>query len=283
MCGISNIKTALGYGVEKLTEFGTKDPKLCAELLLSEVCNISRHALYVNFNNNLTNDQVNKYKSFIDRRSKNEPIQYILGYAYFRGLKFNVGKGVLIPRPETEMFVEHVLANMNNQALNVLEIGAGSGCISCSIATENKNSNITCVEISKDAYSYAKHNIKNLNLSNQIKIINDDFQNYIPEQKFDYIISNPPYIPPDVFRALDDEVKNYEPSIALLSKKNGMDCFYKIVDYALKYLNPKGHIAFELFEDSLNDAKHYLEMCKFKKVKLYKDLAGIPRFIIASI
>ena len=215
----------------------------------------------------------------LERLANGEPVQYIVGDTNFYGNIIKVNKDVLIPRPETEELVEKTYNYINklfpNQKLNILDIGTGSGCIPITLKKLLPASNLTGIDISKKALKVAEENKKINNVS--ITFLQSNlFQNV--KEKYDVIISNPPYIKED--EEIMDIVKNNEPHLALYAKDNGLYFYKKILKEAYKYLNEKFIIAFEIGEEQGNDiiniARKYFPT---SKVLLEKDLRNLDRFV----
>lgn len=282
MSDLSDISKALNFGKDYLLRSGVMDAELSAELLLSEVADLNRQSLYSHFEDKLTDEQQKQYKVYINRRAKHEPVQYILGYAYFRGLKIQVEPGVLIPRPETEQLVEIAKKHVANDNFKVLDLCTGSGCISCSLANEYGGSKIIATDVSEDALKFANKNVKELNLSNQIKLVRCNMADDVDETDFDLIISNPPYIPTKVYEGLDNEVINFEPKIALEAGNDGLLYLEQIINIAKEKLKPNGYVVLELHEDSIDAAKQKFQDASFKDAKIYQDFAGKFRYLIAK-
>lgn len=214
------------------------------------------------------------------RAKTREPIQYIIGKAYFMGNYYKVTPDVLIPRDETEIVVSHAIDIIKkNHLKNILDIGTGTGCIACTIKLRT-NTNVIGTDISEKAIKIAKENT--LSHHTQINYIQSDlFSNLSNETRFDLIISNPPYIP--IGTKLQKEVQ-YEPTTALFtSEKTGCEFYKKIIEQAKDYLNKNGYIVFELGIDESDLVKKYFESNGYKNITIEKDLAGIDRVISAQI
>ena len=225
---------------------GFESPKQEIEWLLCDLLDLKRIDLYLKFEDKINDDKLNKLKSWINRRVKREPLQYITGKTEFYGLKFKTTPQALIPRPETEQLVEITLRSIGkNSALKLLEVGTGSGCISVAISNEKPNLNILSLDISKDALELAEFNAE-LNNCKNIKFLEMDFLNETPEGKFDILISNPPYIPVKEIEDIMPEVKNYEPRIALTDNEDGLTFYYCIAKKIKKLIKPKGLIFLEV-------------------------------------
>ena len=229
--------------------FKTKDfenPKQEIEWLLCDLLGLKRIDLYVKFEDKLNNVNLNKLKSWINRRVKREPLQYITGETEFYGLKFKTTPQALIPRPETERLVEIALHNIGEDSdSKLLEIGTGSGCISIAISNEKPSLNILSLDISKGALELAEINA-DLNNCKNIKFLEMDFLNDMPKGKFDILLSNPPYIPVKEIEGIMPEVKNYEPRIALTDNEDGLAFYHRIAKKIKTLIKPKGIILLEV-------------------------------------
>ena len=216
------------------------------------------------------------------------PIQHLLGFAHFMGEKYIVNKNVLIPRDETQILVEkaYELIKKQENKLDILDIGVGSGCISCALAKKLKDKEIEIlgVDISLDALEIAIENINKLDLVRKVILRKSDVYSKIrPIEKFDLIISNPPYIPIHQKEDLQKEVKDFDPELALFANDiNGVEFYERIIQGAPNCLKPSGYVAFEL---GINQANLVSEMLKkdFKNIEITNDLAGIERVVTAQL
>ena len=208
------------------------------------------------------------------------PVQYIIGEAYFMGEWFKVTPDVLIPRDETEILVRKAIGIVKEErAKNVLDIGTGSGCIACTIA-KNTEAVVLGVDISSDALRIALDNVTRLGINNRAVFRKSDlFSKVRDDEKFDMIISNPPYIPSGT--ELQLEVR-HEPPEALFAEENGLEYYRKITEQAPEFLNNEGWLMFELGLGEAGAVKQFMEQ-KFKNIEIIKDLAGIDRVIYGQI
>ena len=218
------------------------------------------------------------------RASTRQPIQYIIGQADFMGEKFIVNPSVLIPRDETEILVRKAVEIIKeNRFKTVLDIGTGSGCIACMIA-KLTNATVIGADISFEAIETAFKNMENLKLFNRALFRKSDLFSMIREdEKFDVIVSNPPYIPISMKKDIQKEVR-FEPDSALYTKdEKGLEFYQKIIQDAPKFLNENGYLIFEL---GINESLEVAQMMKdagFKNIRIVKDLAGIDRVIFGNI
>lgn len=229
-------------------------------------------------------DELSKEKilKIVQRRIKTkEPLAQILGKSYFMNEEFIVSKDTLIPRPETELLVRRAIEIIQNEnCAQVLDIGTGSGCIACMIA-KLTNAQVLGVDISKDALKIALDNAMKMNLMNRALFRKSDFFSNIDE-KFDLIISNPPYIPKKEKKNLQTEVSVYEPELALFTEDEyGIENYEKIISQSYKYLNPNAHLIFEIGINQSKLVKDILEFYGYKNVEILKDLSGTDRVISA--
>lgn len=233
----------------------------------------------------LENGQISKVEKIINERVKTgRPIQQILGRAYFCGRKFFVNENTLIPRPETEILVDEVLKltfPFNNE-IKILDIGTGSGCIPVSLVLGNRNINVHAVDISSLAIETAKKNALFHNVYQNIKFYESDlFENV--HEKFDVIVSNPPYIPIKDRDSLQPEVKDYDPDLALFAyDEDGIDFYKRIILSAENYLLPNGYICFELGVKQCKLVSDILKHSNYKNIRAIKDLNSIERIIISQ-
>jgi len=216
------------------------------------------------------------------------PIQHILGFARFMGEKYIVNRNVLIPRDETEILVNKAYDLVKNidSKIDILDIGVGSGCISCALAKKLKEKEIEIlgVDVSLEALEVAIENINKLDLVRKVILRKSDVYSKVRDcEKFDLIVSNPPYIPLAEKENLQEEVKNFDPELALFASDNdGVEFYEKIILGAPFFLKQNGFLAFELGINQANLVKNMLEK-NFENVEIIKDLAGIERVITAQL
>lgn len=303
---IWTIKDILTWCQGYLERHQDPQPLVSAQWLLSEVTGLSRIELYTHFDQPLSADERATMREWVARRATGEPLQLISGKAPFRYLTLSVEKGVLIPRPETEILVSEcfsaldldkttdvvtydeegleVISPASAKPLQVLDLCTGSGCIACSVAYEYPAATVIATDIDDRALALAQKNVDELGLSDKITIRKSDlFEALLPEyeEAFDCIISNPPYIPHAVLATLDKEVTDYDPALALDGGGDGLDVVRRFLPDALHALEPGGLLGLELFEEHLEKACALAENAGFERCEIKKDLTGANRVLIA--
>ncbi len=284
-----NIREVLEYGINLLKKDNINEPIIKARIILADILNKNKEYLLIHNDEELTDDALNAFKSNIQKLCNGIPLQYIIHRQEFMGLEFYIDENVLIPQPDTEILVEEVIniAKKENK-ISILDLCTGSGAIGISIAKNIKNSKITLSDISRKALQVAKRNCKNIlgydvstNLQKSIKIIESDlFENI--NDKFDVIVSNPPYIKSDVIQTLDKEVQN-EPKIALDGGKDGLKIYKRIISEAYKYLNYNGYLALEIGYDQKEEVIELIKnTSKYTDIYSKKDLAGNNRIVVCK-
>ena len=266
--------------VKILTDAGIEEneAKKEVEMLIEHFCKITPEDLIKGYV--LSAEQLELIKTKAAKRAENRiPIQYITGQAWFMGDYYKVTPDVLIPRDETEILAREAIRMIKeNNFSDVLDIGTGSGCIACSVA-KNTNATVLGVDISSDALRIALDNVTKLGINNKAVFRKSDlFDKTRSEEKFDLIISNPPYIPRGTI--LEPEI-GYEPEGALFAGENGLEYYRKIIEKAPLYLKQGGYLMFELGINESGDVRKFMEK-DFKNIYTIKDLSNIDR-VIAGI
>lgn len=255
---------------------------LDVEVLLMEVTGFSKPQLYINTEYVLSNEEFNKFEEFFIRRLKKEPIAYIIGKCEFMGLDFYLNNDTLIPRADTEILVEKAIETINKNNLKTgLDIGTGSGAIAISILKYCENMKMTAIDINENVILKAKENAEKNQVLDRILLIKSDLFENICE-KFDIIVSNPPYIKTDVIEELEDNVKKYEPKRALDGGEDGLIFYKKITEKAKDYLNEKGYLIYEIGYDQAEDVKKIMIENNFENIKILKDFAGLDRVVLGK-
>ncbi|HJY64514.1 MAG TPA: peptide chain release factor N(5)-glutamine methyltransferase [Ignavibacteria bacterium] len=264
------------------------NPRLNAELLIASTLQTERINLYLDFEKPLTDTELTDFREKVKRRQKNEPLQYILGEAHFYGRKFNVNPSVLIPRPETELLVEKTLEVIGNKKASpreggdenpkILEIGTGSGCISISIAA-NINCSIDAIDNDPEAINTATYNSRINSTESRINFFVSDFiKQDLHIDKYDIVISNPPYIPAVEFNTLSREINEYEPMNALTDNGNGLE-FYRRIFTLYNSAAVKPLVIIEIGDGKKEAVENLANEFSIAGFTFYKDLLNIYRLI----
>ena len=266
--------------VEELIVYGNgKTSSDHAKMLLSSYLDVNPLELLTILDKEVDSDIEKLYKSSLEALKENKPIQYVIGNVNFYGLKFIVNKNVLIPRFETEELVEQVVEyakSLNKDKIKILDLGCGSGAIGLTLKSILKDSEVTLIDISKEALEVAKLNANNLNLD--VTFIESDWFSNVGLDKYDIIVSNPPYIRTD--EEIEEIVKNNEPSLALYGGIDGLDCYRKILANIKPYLNNKFLIAFEIGESQKEEIYDIVNKYLYDvEIICKKDLYGRNRMI----
>ena len=266
----------------KILKKGSKsNAELDSELILSNILKTTREKLIIHPKKKINKILENKYKSCIKERKLNKPIAYILGYKEFWKQKFITDPNVLIPRPDTELIIEKVLENFKkNDNKNVLDIGTGSGCIILSILLERKKFRGIAIDTSKQAINIAKINAKMQQFGNRIRFINTDIDNFF-SCKYDLIVSNPPYIKKSKLRSLIEDIKNFEPKLALDGGPDGFSVVCKVIAKSSKLLKKNGMLILEIDNTQVIKTKEMLKKYKFYTKDVCRDLSGNYRCVTA--
>ena len=256
--------------------------QLDCEVLLSNVLKISRENMLVDLNKKINHRDFINFNKLINRRKKNEPVAYIVGYKEFWNKQYKVNSDVLIPRPDTEILVEEVIKSIQiNSSLNILDIGTGTGCVLLSVLNERKKCYGIGLDISKKAINIAKHNAKIQQIKNRIKFINSGIDKFYVG-KYDLIISNPPYIKTGDIKNLDKDVSFYEPRIALNGGQDGYSKIREVVYRSYFLIKKKGKLFLEIGYNQKNEVIRILNYNKFYINKVVKDLGKNNRCIIST-
>ena len=261
------------------------EARLSAELLLSHVLGMERMQLYLNHDRPVSARELEAFRDCTRQRIKGRPVQYIAGEAFFYGYRFSVDERVLIPRPETELVLEHGMERLAASSLpsktapSILDIGTGSGCIAVTLAHRLSAASLTAVDISKDALSVAGRNAETHGVGDRIRFLQADAldSSFVDAVggAFDMVISNPPYIPDSEWSTLQDEVRLYEPRLALVAHE-GFEYYRSIVAMAPELVRKGGVLCFELHADGAEGVRNMLGS-GFSRIQVVKDYGGLDR------
>ena len=272
---------SINLSAEYLKNKGIESPRINAELLLAHILNCKKLNLYLSFEKPLTEGELTKYRELLKRRSKFEPLQYIIGKVEFYGIDFKVNSSVLIPRQETEILIETIIEQYKKyDNLKILDIGTGSGNIAISLAKNLDNSFVTAIDISEDALKTASENALLNSINDKTEFIKVDFlKEEFNGKDYDVVVSNPPYISMEEFETLSPELKEYEPQIALTDYYSGL-MFYEIISQKSNYLlKPGGKLFFEIGKGQLSNVAEIMRNNNYQNITVNKDYLNIERVI----
>ncbi|MCL5005686.1 MAG: peptide chain release factor N(5)-glutamine methyltransferase [Acidobacteria bacterium] len=284
------LRVALRTGLKNLVEHHVPSADLAAELLLMYLLNRERAFLYTHPDLDLSDEEVHSYFQLIAERASGRPTQYITGHQEFWGLDFEVNPAVLIPRPETEHVVETVLELISEQRLarngsyRIVDVGTGSGCIALALASELPQASLFATDISAAALEVAARNAARLGMDKRVEFIEGDLLAPVlnPEflGRFDFVVSNPPYVARAELEYVQREVRDFEPRIAWGDLAQGEEIYGRLFPQALQVLKPGGHAVVEI---GYNKKEAVLRLLNegWTETQVRPDLAGIPRVVTA--
>ena len=277
-----NINTLIEKGSKILRESDVLSYKIDSELLLSKVINKDRIFLITNGKYEVPSIKIKNYFEKIYRRQKKEPLAYILGKKEFYSLDFEVNNNVLVPRPDSEIIVEQVLKKYTEKTcLKILDIGTGSGCLLLSILKKLNKSYGTGIDKSIKALNIAKNNSKKHNLLNRTRFVNCDVDNF-NFGNYDVIVSNAPYICSHRINDLSEDIRRFEPRMALDGGNTGLNVVSKVIVNAVRLLKTNGYLFLEIGIDQITKVSRILMQNKFKIARIQNDYANNIRCIIST-
>lgn len=278
------IKEAIGKATIKLKIKNIDSPKLKARLLMQYVLKQNRQYIMVYDDKKLTQAQEEKYFKVIEKLIKGIPLQHITHQQEFMKMNFYVNGDVLIPRADTEVLVEEVIEIAKKiNARKILDLCTGSGAIAISLAKYIENSQITATDISEEALTIAEKNAENNNVEKQIAFLPSDLFEELPKEKYDMIVSNPPYIKREVIKTLEKQVQR-EPLMALDGGWDGLDFYRKIIHQADEFLKYDGYLCLEIGYDQKRNVMELIEREeKYTNTYSKKDLYGNDRIVVTKL
>lgn len=277
------------WGREELEKAGIGEFELDARLLLEHICHTNRNTLLVHGDREVTPEEEKEYREAITLRSSRIPLQHITGVQEFMGLEFKVNRHVLCPRQDTECLVEEVMRYLHD-GNRILDMCTGSGCILLSLLHYSNHCSGVGADISKEALEVALENASNIAAMKRpnswdertVEFIHSDLFSKVPEEKFDIIVSNPPYIASSVIPTLMEEVREHEPMAALDGMEDGLFFYRKIVAESRNYLAKEGMLFFEIGHDQGQAVSDMMKDAGFGEVTVVKDFAGLDRVVYGS-
>jgi release factor glutamine methyltransferase len=279
------VSDALTWTVEYFTRKGVENPRRSAEWLLSAATGLSRIELYAHFDRPLSPDERALFRASIERRAAGEPLQYVTGEVPFRHLVLRVRPGVFIPRPETEVVVDAVLAFLDaahTEAPAIVDLCTGSGAIAISLAHERADVQVHASEIVPETAEAARENAERAGVTDRVTVCTGDLFAPLPTElrgTLDVVVSNPPYIPTTDLAALPAEVAGFEPRIALDGGADGLDVVRRIAEDAAEWLRPGGVLVMETDTSCAKEAARILSRW-YEEIEVRRDLTGRDRIAI---
>ncbi len=287
--GRSSIRQELVVGGRILKEAGVPEPRREATALWAGVARLDPAAVWAMQDQPAAESDARRFRAALERRAAGEPLAYVLGVAGFRHIDLAVDRHVLIPRPETEGLVDHVLtwgrlrARAGGESWGVAaDIGTGSGCIALSLAVEGGFEHIVATDASADALELAKRNLGTLEPRTPVEFRLGPLLNPLADTAVDTIVSNPPYVTAAEFEALDSSVRDYEPREALVSREDGMEHTRALIEGAADLLTPGGLLAIEVDSTRAGQAISLAREAGWRRARIEEDLFGRPRYFLAT-
>lgn len=284
-----NYKEIYLWGRSQLEQAGNGEFELDARLLLEHICHTNRNTLLVHGDREVTMEEEQEYREAIAMRGSRIPLQHITGVQEFMGLEFKVNKHVLCPRQDTECLVEEVMRYLHD-GNRILDMCTGSGCILLSLLHYSNHCSGVGVDISKEALAVAAENVSGIAALKRpnpwsketVELIHSDLFDQVPKEKFDIIVSNPPYIASSVIPTLMEEVREHEPMSALDGMEDGLFFYRKIVAESRGYLAKEGRLFFEIGYDQGQAVSEMMKEAGFQDITVVKDFAGLDRVVYGS-
>lgn len=277
------VKEILNVAKSSLNEHGIDEAEVNAKSLMCHLLSIDQAKLFMNWDKELTEHQCELYFELLDRRNSHIPLQYIVGFQNFMGEEFAVREGVLIPRPETEIMVSLAIKKLSEMKKpKVLDLCTGSGIIAVTIAKNITKAKVIASDISEYAIALATENAKRLNASVTVKKgdLFEPFKGKFTKTKFDMIISNPPYIKTSEIANLQEEVRDYEPILALDGGQDGLEFYKRIAGEASEHLVKGGILLMEIgYDQKMKIIRLLEESGKYENIDVIKDYAGHDRIL----
>ena len=261
------------------TKHKIENARLNAEHLLAHSLGLSRMDLYLEFERNLSDDELKPLRELVKRRAQGEPLQHLLGTVEFCGQTFAIDKRAMVPRPETEELVELLKSQISNPKSQILDVGTGSGAIALSFAAKFPEAKVCATDISEDALALARENAARLGLNNRVQFQKSDLLEGLAE-RFDLVVANLPYISMQDRDQLAREVL-HDPEVALFGGPRGDELVRKLIEQALSHLESGGLLALEIGLGQAEGLCDFLRQKNYHDIEVKRDYSGIPRFLLA--
>lgn len=268
---------------------GIDTPRLDAELLLAQVLDVDRMGLYVSFDRPMAPHELAAFRELVKARARRTPVKYLTGECEFMSLAFEVGSGVLIPRPETEHLVERAVEILQQEgaALDplVYDVGTGSGCIAVAVAAAVPGARVTASDVSAEALAIAARNVDRHELADRVTLLEGDLMGpFPPGEQADLVLSNPPYVAEGEWAGLQPEITEHEPRVALVAGSDGLECIRRLLDTAPAHTKPDAALLCEIGDGQAAAVAAMVERnAAYQSVAFHPDLAGIERVCEARL
>jgi release factor glutamine methyltransferase len=280
---VANVAGVIAEAVERLAAGPHAErARLDADALMLHVLGVNRAWLMTHDADELSQETASRFAELVSRRVDGEPIQYILGEAEFYGLPFRVTPDVLIPRPETEHLVEEVIALAGEfKQPRIVDIGSGSGAIAVALAAKLPSARVISIDISERALEIARENASRNGVGDRVRFLEGDLLAPVERERFEIVVSNPPYVPVADRDSLSVEVREFEPSLALFAGTDGLDIYRRLIPSACEVLMPGGALVMEIGFGQAEAVGALLAESEFSRIRFGKDLQGILRVVVA--
>ncbi|MBI2218023.1 MAG: peptide chain release factor N(5)-glutamine methyltransferase [Candidatus Rokubacteria bacterium] len=280
--GVPGVAALLTAASAELEAAGVATARNDAEWLLASVLGVGRFEIYLGAHGAPVPDVVERYEGLVRRRAAGEPLQQLVGWEAFRGVRVRVTRDVLVPRPETEALVEWALALVGGDARLVVDVGTGSGCIACAMAAERPEIRVLAVDVSPAAAVVARGNAASLGLGDRIAVVTADLLGPVRDASVDMVVANPPYLPAPLLPSLQREVRDWDPHLALAAGDDGLSVLRPLIADARRVLKPGAPLVVETAGGSQADvAATLLSDSGYEDVDQRADLTGTVRFVAA--
>ena len=280
-------RALLAWTAEHLEKQGVDSPRVSSEMLLSHVLGVPRLKLYMEPDRPASPQERDTFRGLVQRAAKHEPVDYLVGYTPFFALELNVSPAVLIPRPSTETIVEHVLQDIRQRdtgdsPISVADVCTGSGAIAIALAKNIPRSRIVATDISTDALEVARENAARHGMTDRIDFRHGDLLEPLGDERFDYLLSNPPYISDAEWQDVATNIRDYEPALALRAGEDGLDLVRPLINHSQKHVASDGKLLIEIAASQEQAVLDLAGQAGWRSAEVLPDHENLPRVLIAE-
>lgn len=280
----TTVARALDEATQFLSQRRPRSPRLDSELLLAYVLGQNRTQLYTRAFESLAPKQLKAFRELLERRADGAPVAYLVGWKEFYGRRFSVSPDVLIPRPETEVLVEEALRCVSRSGMarpRILDVCTGSGCIAVTLALEVAEARVKATDLCSKALEVALENLRLYHLEHRVKLLQGDLLKALKSgtQRYDLIVSNPPYVATDSGPRPEENVVRYEPNLALFGGRDGLDVLIRLAQQSCNWLNDGGWLVMEMAPFQVEGMEARMQTLGFRETRIVPDLSGLPRVV----